>query len=77
MGSELPHILRNGFSDGWLRIPKERNPSTFEIPFGYLDKTGQLKLPIKFRAESNASADFSEGLADLGKRTYLPNEKNL
>jgi hypothetical protein len=66
---------RNGFSDGLLKIVKEKDPKTGALNFGYLDKEGILKIPFNFRTESNAKSNFREGLAVVGKRTYLQNVK--
>jgi len=69
------HLGRDGFSDGLLKVRKEREPDSFEVLYGYLNKSGKLTLPFKYRAENNVSAAFSEGMADMGMREYLPNRK--
>ena len=66
-------MRRYGFSDGLLHVRKEKDPISHAILFGFLDKRGQLVIPFKFRAVSNASETFSDGLADVGVREYLPN----
>lgn len=70
-----PSIDKEGFFDGWLKITMKPDPVKFERLISYLDKTGKLHLPFNFRDESNATETFSEGLADVGLRTYLPGEK--
>ena len=67
--------FRNGFSSGLLKVTKKERQASGGTQIGYIDKTGQLKIPFIFRGESNADETFSEGLAGMGIRSNLPNVK--
>jgi hypothetical protein len=67
------HVVKLGFSEGLLKL---RSDSSDQTMIGFLDKSGQLKIPFTSQNQSSISGTFSNGLVVAGKKSADPSEKN-
>ncbi|MDF1698331.1 MAG: WG repeat-containing protein [Saprospiraceae bacterium] len=68
-------LRKYGFKDGMLKMTTAKDTTTYITRFGHLDKKGRLAIPFTHRVENNVTEEFSEGLAGVGLREYLPGQK--
>ena len=71
-GINCSQIVRIGFSDGLLKVINEKSDPKM---IGYLDKSGQLKIPFKSLHQSMITDAFSDGLLVSGEKEYNKSKK--
>lgn len=70
LGYQIEYPSTAHFSDGLLKLTCPYLPGYASSRHGYVDTSGQWKIPPRFNTQASFAEDFKEGLAVVGLHPY-------